>query len=245
MISTKIKNRLSRYKSTRIFYYSILDCLTYSKFKFTKLFKKNLHDSLTLKEKFDHLIKVLPSHQRKEEFCNFIEFLTKYKPKVIVEIGTADLGTHLLFSECLSWQKTMIAMDLEIRNRKTISLFNSNQDKRFAISGSSQNENSIKKLSNILGGNKVDLLFIDGDHTYEGVKKDFDNYKSFLSQTSLVAFHDIVPDCYSKTGFKTNTDVGDVPIFWSEIKNEFKSFEFTESPNQDGCGIGLICFEKA
>ena len=41
------------------------------------------------------------------------------------------------------------------------------------------------------------------------------------------------------------SDTPEERIFWSEIKNKFESFEFTESPNQDGCGIGLICFDEA
>jgi predicted O-methyltransferase YrrM len=36
----------------------------------------------------------------------------------------------------------------------------------------------------------LDLLFIDGDHTYEGVKADWEAYKSFLQPNSIVVFHD-------------------------------------------------------
>ncbi len=36
----------------------------------------------------------------------------------------------------------------------------------------------------------VDLLFIDGDHSYEGVKSDWENYKVFLREGSIVVFHD-------------------------------------------------------
>ncbi len=38
--------------------------------------------------------------------------------------------------------------------------------------------------------NQVDLLFIDGDHSYEGVKADWDAYKGFLKGGSIVVFHD-------------------------------------------------------
>jgi predicted O-methyltransferase YrrM len=37
---------------------------------------------------------------------------------------------------------------------------------------------------------KLDLLFIDGDHSYEGVKADWEAYKSFLQSGSIVIFHD-------------------------------------------------------
>lgn len=36
----------------------------------------------------------------------------------------------------------------------------------------------------------LDLLFIDGDHSYEGVKADWDAYKFFLKSGSVVVFHD-------------------------------------------------------
>lgn len=37
---------------------------------------------------------------------------------------------------------------------------------------------------------KIDLLFIDGNHTYEGVKKDFDLYNKILSQNGIIILHD-------------------------------------------------------
>lgn len=36
----------------------------------------------------------------------------------------------------------------------------------------------------------LDLLFIDGDHSYEGVKADWEAYKDFLKPGSVVVFHD-------------------------------------------------------
>jgi len=38
--------------------------------------------------------------------------------------------------------------------------------------------------------NSLDLLFIDGDHSYEGVKADLEAYKRFLRPGSIVVFHD-------------------------------------------------------
>ena len=36
----------------------------------------------------------------------------------------------------------------------------------------------------------IDLLFIDGDHSYDGVKADWEAYKEFLKLGSIVVFHD-------------------------------------------------------
>ena len=35
------------------------------------------------------------------------------------------------------------------------------------------------------------LLFIDGDHSYEGVKKDFEMWSPFVVKGGLIAFHDV------------------------------------------------------
>lgn len=37
---------------------------------------------------------------------------------------------------------------------------------------------------------KIDVLFIDGDHTYEGVKLDFDLYSTILSPNGVIIIHD-------------------------------------------------------
>jgi hypothetical protein len=45
---------------------------------------------------------------------------------------------------------------------------------------------------------KIDFLFIDGDHTYEGVKLDFDLYSNLLSDKGVVVIHDTDEE-YEKT----------------------------------------------
>jgi hypothetical protein len=37
---------------------------------------------------------------------------------------------------------------------------------------------------------KIDFLFIDGDHSYEGVKLDFDLYSTILSEKGIIMLHD-------------------------------------------------------
>ncbi|MGF7078030.1 class I SAM-dependent methyltransferase [Mucilaginibacter sp. UYCu711] len=38
--------------------------------------------------------------------------------------------------------------------------------------------------------NNIDFIFIDGDHNYDGVKKDWDAYKPLLKKGSLIVLHD-------------------------------------------------------
>ena len=94
MISTKIKNRLSRYKPTRLFYYFVLDCLTYSKFKFTKLFKNNIHDSLTLKEKFDAIKLRVELDSRNEKIGYKIREHSNAKVPLMAVIGKDEMSAN-------------------------------------------------------------------------------------------------------------------------------------------------------
>ena len=38
---------------------------------------------------------------------------------------------------------------------------------------------------------KIDYLHIDGDHSYKGVKKDFELYSSIMSENGIITIHDI------------------------------------------------------
>jgi hypothetical protein len=42
----------------------------------------------------------------------------------------------------------------------------------------------------ILQDIKIDVLFIDGDHSYKGVKKDFELYSQILSPNGIIILHD-------------------------------------------------------
>lgn len=37
----------------------------------------------------------------------------------------------------------------------------------------------------------IDILFIDGDHSYDGVKKDFEKYEPFVKKGGIILMHDV------------------------------------------------------
>ena len=71
----------------------------------------------------------------------------------------------------------------------------------------------------------VDLLHIDGFHTYEAVRHDFDAWFPKMSERGIVLLHD------------TSERKGDFGVFrlMAELRNEFPCFEFTH-----GHGLGVV-----
>jgi predicted O-methyltransferase YrrM len=62
----------------------------------------------------------------------------------------------------------------------------------------------------------IDFLFIDGDHTYEGVRTDFELFQPWLSENAIVLFHDSRWE-YQKDDPYYRSDIG-VPLFLEELK---------------------------
>lgn len=64
----------------------------------------------------------------------------------------------------------------------------------------------------------IDFLFIDGDHTYEGVLSDLSLFKHWLTQRALVAFHDSLWD-YLRDDPCFRPDMG-VPRFLENLRHQ-------------------------
>jgi cephalosporin hydroxylase len=183
-----------------------------------------------------------PPLQIMDEIKNLLLILDKVKPKVILEIGTAEGGTLFLFSNIAHEEAILISVDLyqTIEKRILFRYIKKEKQKIFLIQGDSHSIETLRKIEGILKGRKVDFLFIDGDHSYEGVKKDFEMYSPLVRKGGIIAFHDIIPDYYTRYGIKTSSSAGEVYKFWNEIKEKYEHLEIVKDKNQDGYGIGVL-----
>lgn len=63
---------------------------------------------------------------------------------------------------------------------------------------------------------QIDLLHVDGMHTYEAAKADFENWKNLMSEKGIILFHDIA---VKERGFG-------VWKLWREVSEAYPSFAF-------------------
>jgi predicted O-methyltransferase YrrM len=217
-------------------------------FSFAKLFflqKKNKKELLKMVYSFPIGGKygILEPMQVKSEISDLLDIIEKNKPSSILEIGTANGGTLLLFTKLSSKDAQIISIDLpggrfgggysKLRI-PLYKLFAKNNKKISLLRLDSHDNKTKEKVEDILDNKKLDFLFIDGDHTYEGVKRDFELYSPLVKEGGVIAFHDIV--------LGNEKNVGGVPRFWQEVKQYYHVNEFIEDLDQGGYGIGVIHF---
>jgi len=206
---------------------------------------KSLNRSCTLNDlvnfTFNGLAGLIKPSQVHSEILELLKVLGELKPKTILEIGTANGGTLFLFSHVAPEDATIISIDLPGgKFGGGYPKWRGVLYKSFALPGQkihllradSHKRETLEQVKAILGGREIDLLFIDGNHTYEGVKKDFETYSPLVKEGGIIAFHDIV--------LGPEENVGGVPEFWRKVKDSYESKEIVEDWSQNGYGIGVI-----
>ena len=184
--------------------------------------------------------KTIQPSQVKSELYQLAELVKKNRPSVVMEIGTKKGGTFYVWSRFLQSVSKMISLDLPGGrfgggySKNHISFFNhfSSDKEMHFIRENSHLESTKREVLKVLGSDQIDFLFVDGDHTYEGIKKDFEMYEPLVAEGGIIAFHDICPH-------PPETDC-EVNRFWDEIKEEHEYKEIVEDWDQGWAGIGLL-----
>lgn len=104
---------------------------------------------------------------------------------IVIQIGAnAGLSTVAM----LSARPDIFIFSIDIKpcNEEKINLFNENLP--------------LKQVVRVLGDSqemgfpfRCDMLYIDGDHRYQGVKADYLNWKDKVRDWGLIVFHDYMP----------------------------------------------------
>ena len=172
--------------------------------------------------------------QRPNEILAFAEFAAARHPRRVCEIGTLMGGTSLFLAGLTPLVRQFVGIDVKINNARVVGALAPPGVDVVHIEGSSCELRVRDDVIAALDGNPLDLLFIDGDHRYQGVKADFVRYRGLVASGGLIAFHDIIQD--HGLSFWS----GGVPRLWREIRPHFSCWEFVDDPTQDAFGIGVI-----
>lgn len=180
--------------------------------------------------------------QKENEILRLLEGASRLQPRSVAEIGTGSGGVTYLLSKAAQGNATIVTLDINMPlwRKRLVEAYAQRKQTIIAIKADSHRQDTVRRVRESLHGNRLDLLFIDGDHSYDGVKRDFLNYSPLVRKGAWIVFHDIVPDFKTRYGIHMGGCAGGVPKFWSEIKHHHRSFEIVQDYHQDACGIGVL-----
>ena len=175
-----------------------------------------------------------------EEIIALAEHSAPRRPQRIAEIGTYNGGTSLFLCGLSPSVRRFVGVDPAPHNDGLVAALAPRAVKVTFLRGSSRDSTVRGRMAAAFAYEPIDLLFIDGDHRYEGVRADLLEYRHMVSPGGLIAFHDIVPDHGNRSGADAQGWAGGVPDLWRELRERFVHWEFVRDWSQDGCGIGVI-----
>lgn len=188
----------------------------------------------------DYLMK---TSQVESEITGFIEILRQENVTRFLEVGSRFGGSLWRIAHALPAGSLIVSCDSGsgMGGKKlgaTLSLKACIADLRrdgydaHLIVGDSQLSGTITEVEKHA---PFDAVFIDADHQYRGVLRDWKNYNPM---TRIIAFHDIgweKPDNYS------NSKLVEVPILWAELKRKgYRTTEFIDRSGGGNMGIGVL-----
>jgi cephalosporin hydroxylase len=183
--------------------------------------------------------------QKLREFAPLVALVGSGAPRVVVEIGTASGGTFYAWCRAAAPDATLVSIDLPggrfggeagPADVATLRGYGRPAQELHFLRADSHDLKTRARLEEILDGRAIDFLMIDGDHTYDGVKRDFELYEPLVGAGKPVAFHDIV--------LHPDAPACQVDRFWNEIKGGRRYVEFVDGHAADQYGgIGVLYSE--
>jgi predicted O-methyltransferase YrrM len=202
---------------------------------------ENIPDSASPSELVDISMgcPAIQSQQIRSEFLELAKLVKEQNCRHILEIGTYRGGTLFVFSQLAAPGATVISLDFHFTflgkvygaiQKPLLRKFVRNGKSLFLLREDSHQPSTLATIRHILHGHELDFLFIDGDHTYEGVREDFNMYSPLVRDGGLIAFHDIAQSGGSREVYR----------LWEEVKPKYDYEEFIHHTGSGAMGIGVL-----
>jgi predicted O-methyltransferase YrrM len=165
------------------------------------------------------------------------------KPSVCVEIGSARGRSTCYIGLALkeNGRGTLFAIDPHIQTDwnddnsiDTYAVLTEN----LAALGVGAHVQVLRSFSEEVAGSwnsPIDLLFIDGDHSYDGAKRDWELFSRHLSPFGVAIFHDTIWDLKPDSALSRLGKMG-VPCF----VNELREMGYPVLTIEKDCGVSLV-----
>lgn len=198
--------------------------------------------------------------QHRAEFTDFLEYLRDEDPSTVLELGLFLGGTTYVWARALERTRQVVSVDQPVwpeqvlRGRRALYPTFDADTAIDVVYGDSHAEATYEAVDAALDA-PVDVLFVDGDHTYDGVVDDFETYRRLVGEGGVVAFHDIrrhADDRAERAARLAAVDDLDpeyvtvgrpewgVSEFWADVRSAYDTREFLSHPEQLGRGIGVV-----
>ena len=183
--------------------------------------------------------------QKLPEFERLVALVRARRPAAVVEIGSFLGGTLAAWCKVAAPDAVLVSVDLADEAETPASpeelraLARPGQ-RLEVVRGDSHAEATRREIEAALAGREVDFLMIDGDHSYDGVRADFELYAPLVGDGGLIALHDISPG--------TRVPGVEVHRFWREIRDRYEHEEFVTPGRERGFGpwggIGVLRYRR-
>lgn len=139
------------------------------------------------------------------------EFIRSLQPEVVFEIGTRNgiSTTAILCALADNNKGKLYSIDIKDCLERTQNNLTDELRKRWEFTRANSKD-FYKKWDK-----KIDILLIDGDHSYEMCKSDFENYEKFVKEGGYIFLHDTIALEGVKQYF-TEINYSKINLIWSD-----------------------------
>ena len=138
---------------------------------------------------YENLVTMGFLSQESREFKWLVNIVDEINPAIIIEIGSSPGSSLRFWCEIASKNNNNMIISVDLNNDREWCLTREKSNLHI-VTGDSTHINTINEVETILNGRKADFLFIDGNHEYDYVKRDFENYSKFVRNGGIVGFDD-------------------------------------------------------